>query len=69
MVLHTPITIYVTGTYNVGWRAYIGLQDAHWKVREQRTGPKTKSGEAILGLIRQLRNAGFTGQFDVIGDD
>ena len=65
MVIHAPITIWVTGTYNVGWRAYIALSDSYLGVREHRTGPKTKSAEAILGLIRQLRNVGFTGQFFV----
>lgn len=66
MVLHKPITIYTSGSYETGWRAYIALSDSYLGVREHRTGPKTRNGQAILGLIRLLRNAGFTGQFNVL---
>lgn len=66
MVIYAPITICTFGSYQTGWRAYIAGGDNYLGISEHRVGPKTPSAMAILGLIRLLRNAGFTGQFNVL---
>lgn len=60
MVIHDPITVKITGSYLTGWVALV-MGHSEFKM-EYRTAPKKTSADAFLGLVRGLREAGFTGR-------